>query len=124
VSKIFEGTKLTMDDGFVTKVDGYAKSGEAILSIFLNSDGTLKPDAHQRLAMAVGGQELVLNQAKKLESSMITKAREEVLQGTPRENVKPSSSGGVTNKSKAQEAQEKVQRRNNSIFPEDNGSTY
>lgn len=120
---MFEGTPLEVQEEYVGKVDKIAQSQQGVLSIFYNADGTLKQDAHERIAMALDGKGLVVQQAKQLEKRAITKARQEVISETPNapRMKKTGDSGGPTT---AQEAEQKAKAHVASILPDPDKGTF
>lgn len=80
--KRFEG-KLPIQESYVQEVDKAVQNKDSVLAMFFNPDGTHKSDAHARMAMAMGGEELVLSQANALKNKLVSEARAEVIRTTP-----------------------------------------
>lgn len=115
LSGVFEGTKLPVTETFAKKVNEIAQDRNALMGLFYNPDGTFKEDAHQRIAMAMGGKQLVANQYKQLEKRHVTKARQEVI-GKTADTLNTQTGGGdtITESQKSQQkARETVE---NTLF--------
>jgi hypothetical protein len=123
VFKMFEGTPLNVDEKFVNEIDKSVRTQQDVLSIFYNADGTLKPDAHRRIAMALDGESLVTQQANQLMKRAVTKAREEVVRHTA--DTTPMTKTGDTGSTTAmQEAEQKARAHVQSILPDPDKKTY
>ena len=120
---LFEDTILTVDDNYISEVDKVAQTQASVLGIFYNPDGTLKPDAHQRIAMAMDGKGLVKEQANKLVKQIASKARQEVIEEIPDSQTikKTSDQGGDT---ELEQSKKKVAEHINALFPADDTNTY
>lgn len=123
VFETFKSQGLPLDEKYVSDLDKKLSSDQQILSMFKNDDGTLRTDAHQRLAMADAGFGLVTQYQKALERKIVTKAREEILDraGSGSQAIKKSgdSSGSGVN-----ESEKKVKEYVNSILPSAEGKTF
>ena len=97
--KAFEGTTLEIKEDYIAKVDKSLQTQQSILAVFMNPDGSLKENAHEMMAMATEGKNVVIQQANALRNRMVSKAREEVLENTPdsHQMKKTADQGGNTN---------------------------
>lgn len=123
VFETFKSQGLPLDEKYVSDLDKKLSSDQQILSMFKNDDGTLRTDAHQRLAMADAGFGLVTQYQKALERKIVTKAREEILDraGSGSQAIKKS---GDSFGSGVNESEKKVKDYVSSILPSAEGKTY
>ena len=120
--KRFEG-KLPIQEDYIQEVDKVVQSKDSVIAMFFNPDGTHKPDAHARMAMAMGGEELVLSQAQALKNKLVSQAREEVLRTTPDSHqIRSSADHGKA--SEMQLAEEKATRRAEEILGKPKEQSY
>lgn len=124
VVKVFESSNLTIDEKYVGGLDKILSSDQAILSLFKNGDGTLKPDAHQKIAMASDGFGLVTQYQKQIEKRAVSKERADALDraGSGSQAIKRSGDNVGVNSTKASE--EKVRKYVDSILPTGNEQTF
>ena len=107
---------------YIAQVDKLAQDRNAVLGLFYNPDGSLKPDGHIRLAMATGGEELVLSQAAALKSKLMSQAREEVIRNAPDSTeIRTASGQGM---SEMELAQQKAQKRAEELVGKPQKQTY
>lgn len=123
VFETFKSSGLPLDEKYVEGLDKKLSSDQQILSMFKNDDGTLRTDAHQRLAMADAGFGLVTQYQKALERKIVTKAREEILDraGSGSQAMKKSGDSSGSGKN---ESEEKVKSYVASVLPTSEGKTY
>lgn len=116
VFETFKSSGLNIDEKYVGGLDKTLSSDQAILSIFKNADGTLRTDAHQRLAMASDGFGLVTQYKNAIERKIVTKAREEILDraGSGSQAIKKT---GDTPQAGIDEISSKVKKRVSEILP-------
>jgi len=116
IFKSFEGTPLSnLKEATVGEVDNSLKTQQAVLLEFFNQDGTLREDAHTKMAMAKYAKDLVISQAKAIEKRAVSAARAEVI-GDTAENVAVKRSGGKTTPNDRQKSEEKVRNHVENIL--------
>ena len=120
---MFEGTPLSVEEGYVKGLEKTAKSQHEILSIFYNQDGTLKPDAFERIAMAKDGKALVVQQAQQLQKRAASVARQEIVAHTA-ETTPMTKTGDSGSPTSQQEAEQKARKHVASILPDPDKNTY
>lgn len=117
VIKVFESSNLTIDEKYVGSLDKDLSNDRTILSYFKNDDGTLKPDAHQRLAMAKDGFGLVTQYQKQIEKRAVSKERADVLDRTATGSQAMKKSGDNAGSDSVKNSEKKVRDYVNSILP-------
>lgn len=99
-----------IDNSYIEKLNKSFKEN-GIYSVFYNNDGSLRDDAHLRLAMAMDGEGIVDQYKKILENKIVTKTNQEILTRTA--DV-PSGSRG-SNSDKSTEIRPEVQAQIDSL---------
>ena len=111
-----------IQESYINEVDKVAQNKDSILGLFYNQDGALKPEAHARIAMAMGGEELVKSQAEALKSKLMSQAREEVIRNTPDSiQIKKSAEQGA---SESELAQQNARKRAQELVGPPRSNTY
>jgi len=87
------------------KVAGILKSGSnGILSLFINDDGTMKPEAGKLVALAIYGEDAIATRGKIARKEGHSEATEEIVRRTPTAAEKKSmASGGAPGSSEGDE---------------------
>jgi hypothetical protein len=118
-----ESSGLPVQQDYVSEVDKVVKDQNSVLSVFFNADGSLKEDAHYRMAMALDGGDMVSQQAAALKNKLVTQAREEVVKDTP-EATAIKKTGDQTSLSDAEKAQQRVKGYVSKVLPTPDDRTY
>lgn len=119
----FKTTGLKVDDKYLSDLDKNLSSDQAILAVYKNPDGTLKPEAHRMMAMAIDGFDLVLHARDKMKRQIVTEQRTELLQkNTGNQPIKKS---GDTAQSGVSESEKRVKEYISKVAPKNmNDSTF
>jgi len=118
-----EQSGFAVQSDYTAGLDNHVKDQQSVLAVFFNEDGSLKGDAHYRMAMALDGGDVVSQQAAALKNRIITQAREEVVKDAP-EATGIKKTGDSTSLSNAEKSQQKINNYISQVLPGPDAKTY
>jgi len=116
IFEAFKGTPLSnINETALKDIDGSLSSQRQVLLEFFNEDGTLRSDAHTKMAMAKHGKNLSIQQAQAMQKRAITEARREIIAGTAEESA-IKKSGDKNTPNEMEQAKAKARQQAESIL--------